>query len=87
MSGGVTIKAHFVDYELELKRRPEGWRSAGAAGAELRPEAGRRKVPCCRRAISVWSGQGPDNQKPTGGGPAEGSASPGRCGVTLEGLG
>ena len=44
-------------------------------------------MPRCRRAVSVWSGLVPDNQKPTGGGPAEGTAAPGRCGVSLEGLG
>ena len=61
-------------------------------GALVQParSSGRRPVdtmPRCRRAVSVWRGLRPDNQKPTGGGPAEGTAAPERCGITLEGWG
>ena len=63
--------------------RPGLWRSAVAAGAELRPQAGQTKVPCCRKAISVWTAC-PDNQKPTGGSLAEGTCV---AGVPLRGQG
>ena len=43
--------------------RPDHWRSAGAAGAELRPQAGQTKVPRCWKAVSVWRAFGPTIRK------------------------
>ena len=43
--------------------RPGTRRSAGAAGAELRPQAGQTIVPRCRKAVSVWRAFGPTIRK------------------------
>ena len=51
-----------------------------------RRESGRNQyiAKCRKEGIKMVR---PDNQKPTGGGPAAGTAAPGRCEVTHEGLG